>query len=87
MSQIKKIAQKYKDETISFLMGEEMDNKLYEELYDYYLSSGEFPVDVAKARSGDPDRWIFEKYENEVISLFKPKLNETPVAIVKKPKM
>lgn len=87
MNQVHEIANKYKEETMNFLMGADLDPRLYEELYEHYLSSGEFPSDVAKARTGDPDRWIAEKYENEVINLFKPKLSEQSVAIVKKPRM
>lgn len=35
----------------------------YEELYDYFLSSGEMPYGVAKARSGDPGTWIYDRVE------------------------
>lgn len=33
----------------------------YELLYDFYLNSGEMPIGIAKARDGDPDRWICER--------------------------
>lgn len=69
MNKIKEIATKYKDETASFLMGEELSPPLYEELFEYYLSSGELPTDLAKCRSGDPEKWIAEKYENEVVNI------------------
>jgi hypothetical protein len=35
----------------------------YEELYEYYLNSGEMPYGVAKARTGDPDQWIYDQLE------------------------
>lgn len=35
----------------------------YEELYEYYLNSGQMPYGVAKARTGDPDQWILEQLE------------------------
>jgi hypothetical protein len=36
----------------------DQDVDLMEELYEYYLNSGEMPYGVAKARDGDPDQWI-----------------------------
>lgn len=69
MNKIKEIAKKYKDETAAFLMGEELSPPLYEELFEHYLSSGELPTDLAKCRTGDPEKWIAEKYENEVVNI------------------
>lgn len=31
---------------------------LYEDLFNYYLDSGEMPIGTAKARDGDPLPWI-----------------------------
>jgi hypothetical protein len=36
----------------------DIDSDVYERLYNYYLSSGEMPYGVAKARTGDPNWWI-----------------------------
>lgn len=33
-------------------------------LYDYFLDSGEMPYGVAKARTGDPSSWIYDKLES-----------------------
>jgi hypothetical protein len=35
----------------------------YDELYEYYLMSGQMPYGVAKARTGDPDQWIVDQLE------------------------
>ena len=33
----------------------------YEDLYTYFLDSGEMPYGVAKARTGDPGTWLYER--------------------------
>ena len=33
-------------------------------LYEYFLETNEMPYDVAKARTGDPDLWIFDRLES-----------------------
>jgi arsenate reductase-like glutaredoxin family protein len=35
--------------------------KLYRELLSYYMSNGEMPYEVAKAREGDPEEWIMDR--------------------------
>lgn len=35
----------------------------YQELYEYYLNSGQMPYGVAKARTGDPDQWILDQLD------------------------
>jgi len=37
----------------------------YDELFDFYLDSGEMPYGVAKARDGDPVTWICEQLEKD----------------------
>lgn len=37
--------------------------EFYTDLYEYYLSSGEMPYGVAKARTGDPYNWIAERLD------------------------
>jgi hypothetical protein len=34
---------------------------LYDDLYDYYVGSGEMPYGTAKARDGDPQVWIADR--------------------------
>lgn len=37
----------------------------FDELFDYYLKSGEMPYGVAKARDGDPNTWLADRLEEE----------------------
>ena len=36
-------------------------DECYDDLYEYYVSSGEMPYGVMKARTGMPDEWIIER--------------------------
>jgi len=48
------ILNRFKHEVRNFKDTGEIDEHLYEALYDYYLDHGEMPYGVAKARTGDP---------------------------------
>lgn len=40
---------------------DQLDNdELYQDLYDYWTSTGEMPYGTMKARDGDPDQWIYD---------------------------
>jgi len=40
----------------------EYASEVFEDLYGYYMDSGEMPYDVAKARADVmPDEWIYDK--------------------------
>ena len=39
----------------------EYGSEVYEELFGYYMDSGEMPYGVMKARTGMPDEWIYDK--------------------------
>ena len=39
----------------------ELGSEVYEELFGYYMDSGEMPYGVMKARTGMPDEWIHDK--------------------------
>jgi len=39
----------------------EYGSEVYEDLYDYYVNSGEMPYGVMKAREGTPDEWIIDR--------------------------
>jgi len=39
--------------------------EFFDELYEYYVNSGEMPYGIAKARDGDPDQWIQEELDRE----------------------
>ena len=41
--------------------GGEYGEPLYEDLFDYYMHSGEMPYGTMKARDGDPDVWIADR--------------------------
>ena len=39
----------------------EYGSEVYEELFGYYMDSGEMPYGVMKARTGMPDEWIIDR--------------------------
>ena len=41
----------------------EGDMELFEQLYTYFLNSGDMPYGVAKCRDGMPDVWIFDRLD------------------------
>jgi hypothetical protein len=59
------IISRFKHEVKNFLKGAEMDDNLYDALYDYYMHSGEMPYGVAKARDSDPYEWVSSRFEQD----------------------
>ena len=57
------ILQKYPSEVEDLKNGGELAQNLYEELFEYYLELGEIPYGVAKARTGDPYEWVYDKLD------------------------
>ena len=55
------ILNRFKHEVKNFEADGELDNDLYDALFDYYSDSGEMPYGVAKARTGDPYNWIADQ--------------------------
>lgn len=55
------ILNRFKHEVGNFKTTGDLDNDLYDALYDYYSDHGEMPYGVAKARTGDPYNWISDK--------------------------
>ena len=53
--------------------------KLYRELLSYYMSNGEMPYGVAKARDGDPETWIMDRLDS--MGLLETVQKETQVNI------
>jgi hypothetical protein len=53
----------------SFFNGFELSDALYDELYEYYTSTGEMPYGVAKARTEDPYTWIADKLDADADSV------------------
>ena len=60
------IMNRFKNEVKRFQSGEDLDQDLYEALFDYYMDSGEMPYGVAKARSGDPYEWVTQRFDDEI---------------------
>jgi hypothetical protein len=58
------ILQRFSREVADFEAGGELDNDLYEALYDYYFD--DMPYGVKKARSGDPYEWVSERLADEL---------------------
>ena len=46
---------------VSSLDDIEYGSEVYEDLFGYYMDSGEMPYGVMKARTGMPDEWIYDK--------------------------
>ena len=44
---------------------EDLPSDLFEKLFDHYLDNGEMPYGTAKARTGDPYQWMFDRMEQE----------------------
>lgn len=38
-----------------------LDGDTYDKLYQHYCNNGEMPYGTAKARTGDPDQWIYDR--------------------------
>ena len=41
----------------------ELGTPVYDELFGYYMDSGEMPYGVMKARDGMPDEWIWNRVQ------------------------
>ena len=62
------IIAKHRESFESVMRGESAlyaHDELFDELYEYYVNSGEMPYGIAKARDGDPDQWIQEELDRE----------------------
>jgi len=55
------VLDRFKHEVRNFEQSGELDDNLYDALFDYYSSTGEMPYGVAKARTGDPHNWISDR--------------------------
>jgi len=60
------ILNRFKNEVKRFQNGDEIDNELYDALFDYYNDRGDLPYGVAKARDGRQVRWISDKLTAEL---------------------
>lgn len=58
---LKEILRQFSSEVVAFANTGELEENLYEALFDYYSQNGEMPYGVAKARTGDPYDWVAEQ--------------------------
>lgn len=60
------ILDRFKFEVRQFEQTGELDDDLYEALFDYYFNAGEMPYGTAKARTGDPYEWIGDRLSKDL---------------------
>lgn len=61
-----KILRRFPHEVQDFMAGGELDDTMFDALFDHYLDEGEMPYGVAKARDGDPYEWIANKLHSDL---------------------
>lgn len=60
------ILNRFRAEIKQFEAGNDLDEELYDALYDYYVESGDMPYGVQKARTEDPMNWVAERLDAEL---------------------
>ena len=60
------ILNRFKHEVRKFEQTSELDDDLYEALFDYYSDAGEIPYGIAKARDGDPMEWVAQNLQSHL---------------------
>lgn len=60
------ILNRFKYEVKTFEQGGNLDQDLYEALFDYWDDAGEIPYGIAKARTGDPYEWVATNLESHL---------------------
>jgi hypothetical protein len=65
-SKLDHILDRFKYEVRSFEQGGDLDDDLYDALFDYYSDTGEMPYGTAKARDGDPYEWVAQNLESHL---------------------
>ena len=63
---IEHVLNRFKHEVKKFEESGELDNDLYEALFDYYSDAGEIPYGIAKARDGDPMEWVANNLQSHL---------------------
>ena len=58
------ILQHFPAEVKKFKKGHELDDRLYDALYDYY--SEDMPYGIKKARDGDPYNWVSDQFDKDL---------------------
>ena len=65
-SKLDHILDRFKYEVRNFEQGGDLDDDLYDALFDYYIDTGEMPYGTAKARDGDPYEWVAQNLESHL---------------------
>jgi len=60
------ILDRFKYEVREFEQGGDLDEHLYDALFDYYCDTGDMPYGVQKAREGDPHEWVAQNLESHL---------------------
>ena len=60
------VLDRFKHEVAQFEQGADLDDDLFDALYDYYVNKGEMPYGTAKARDGDPYEWVSDRLDQEL---------------------
>ena len=63
---LKHVVSRFPKEVKDFIAGGELDDHLYEALFDYYMLHGEMPYGTAKGRNGDPFEWVTQRFDQDV---------------------
>ena len=63
---IEHVLNRFKHEVKQFEQTGELDQDLYEALFDYYSDAGEIPYGIAKARDGDPMEWVASNLQSHL---------------------
>jgi hypothetical protein len=58
------ICEKHKKEIPNFLERWDMSDELFQDLYEYYFD--DIPYGIKKARTGDPEEWVAERFNDDV---------------------
>jgi len=58
------IMKRFSREVAEFKKGADLDQDLYDALYDYYFD--DMPYGVKKARTGDPYEWVTDRFDQEL---------------------
>lgn len=63
---LKHILDRFKFEVAQFEADGDLDQDLYEALFDYYFNAGQIPYGTAKGRTGDPYEWISDRLAQDL---------------------
>ena len=65
-SKLDHILDRFKYEVRNFEQGGDLDDDLYDALFDYYSATGDMPYPVSKGKGGDPHEWVAQNLESHL---------------------